>query len=147
VDLTRLTRGFTNSSPVYTAANPTGGTVSLLGGTTARFVANVSTDSLGGFVFSVLDAQGHSMTNVVGVHIIASGTAAQAPVLGIRNQDGLLLLEFTGESGRAHQIQTSTSLSSAWLDWTNLTGSGATLLLPLNDLTNQSPRFFRAFTQ
>ena len=146
VDLTRLTRGFTNSGPVYTVANPTGGTVSLPGGTTAHFVSNVSADSLGGFTLSVMDAQGHSMTNVVGIHIIVTGTPAQTPVLGIRNQGGNLLLELTGESGRAHQVQSSDNLSS-WSDWTNVLGTGTMQLLPLSEFTNENRLFFRAIAQ
>ncbi len=68
-------------------------------------------------------------------------------MLGIRNQGGALQLELTGETGRSLTVQSKTNLSGAWLDWTNVTGSGAMQLLPLNELTNQSPRFFRAFAQ
>lgn len=148
IDLTALTRGFTNNTPVYTVFNATNGSVALVGGgKTARFTPTVTTNALGRFAFSVVDAQGYNMTNFVGLRIIAATAPAQPPVLGIRNQNGQLLLELTGESGRALTVQTKTDLLGTWGNWTTVTGSGALQLLPLNDLTNQSPRYFRAFAQ
>ena len=148
MDLGALTRGFTNNSPVYTVLTQTNGSVSLIGGgKTARFTPTVSTNALGDFKFQVLDAQGYSMTRTVNLRIIATAAPAQPPVLGIRNQNGQLQIELTGESGRALTVQSKTNLSSAWLDWTNATGNGAMQLLPLNSLTNQSPYYFRAFAQ
>jgi hypothetical protein len=147
VDLTQLTRGFTNTSPVYTVFNPTNGTVTLTGGRAAHFTPTVTTNSLGSFTFSVVDARGNSMTNSIGVHIVSAGVPAQPPVLGIRNPGGNLLLELTGENSRSLTVQTKTGLNGTWLDWTNLTGTGSMQLLPLNGLTNQSPRFFRALAQ
>jgi hypothetical protein len=148
VDLTALTRGFTNNSPVYAVFGATNGTISLVGGgKVARSTPIVSTNALGSFDFSVVDAQGYTMTNRVGLHIIAAGAPAQPPILGIRNQNGQLQIELTGETGRPLTVQTNGSLAGVWLDWTNVTGSGAMQLLPLNSLTNQSPRYFRAFAQ
>jgi hypothetical protein len=147
VDLTVLTRGFTNTSPVYTVFNPTNGTVTLVGGRTARFTPAVTTNSLGSFTFAVVDAKGDTLTNSVGVHMISASAPPQPPLLGIRYQGGNLLLELTGESGRSLTVQSKTSLNESWLDWTNLAGTGSMQLLPLNGLTNQSPRFFRAFAQ
>lgn len=147
VDLTPFTRGFTNNSPVYTVNAATNGTVSLLGGKTARFTPAVTTNALGSFRFIVTDAQGDSLTNTVGLRIMTAVAPAQPPILGIRNQTGSLLIELTGENGRILTVQSKTNLSSGWLDWTNITGSGALQLLPLNGLTNQSPRYFRAFAQ
>jgi Big-like domain-containing protein len=148
VDLTAFTRGFTNNSPVYTVSAATNGTVSLVAGRTARFTPTVSTNALGRFTFTVTDAQGGTMTNTVGVRILSTNLPpAQPPILGIRKQSGALLLELTGESGRNLTVQTKTNLAAAWLGWTNLTGSGAMQLIPLGALTNQSPRFFRAFAQ
>lgn len=72
---------------------------------------------------------------------------AQPPVLGIRNQGGALLIELTGQASRNFTVQTKTNLTDAWLNWTNVTANGTMQLLPLHGLTNQSPRFFRAFTQ
>lgn len=147
IDLTALTRGFTNNSPVYTVLTPTNGSVSLVNGSrTARFTPTVSTNALGSFRFSVVDAQGYNMTRTVNIRIIAS-TLPSAPVLGIRNQGGALFIELTGESGRALTVQTNGNLTAAWANWTNITGSGSMQLLPLNELTNQSPRYFRAFAQ
>jgi hypothetical protein len=120
----------------------------LIAGKTARFTSTVSTNALGNFKFTVTDAQGASMTNTVGLRLItAAAPPAQPPVLGIRNQSGALMLELTGENGRSLTVQSKTNLTASWLDWTNVTGSGAMLLLPLNTLTNQSARYFRAFAQ
>ncbi len=145
VDLARLTRGFTNNSPAFNVFNAINGAVTLAAGTTARFSSTVNTNALGSFSFSVVDAQGDSLTNTVGLRLIAATAPPQPPVLGIGSLDGSLMLELTGESGRSLTVQSKTNLSGAWLDWTNVTGSGAMQLLPLNGLTNQWPRFFRAF--
>ena len=147
VDLTGLTRGFTNNSPVYTVSAPVAGTVTLVNGKIARFTPTTTTNALGRFNFSVVDAQGYNMTNSVGLRIVAAAAPAQPPILGIRNQSGMLQIELTGESGRSLTVQSKTNLLGVWLDWTNVTGSGALQLLPLNSLTNQSPRYFRAFAQ
>ncbi len=147
VDLTSLTRGFTNSGPVYTLFNPTNGTVMLIGGGTVRFTPTVTIASLGGFTFSVVDAKGDSLTNSIGIHIVSASAPPQPPVLGIRNQNGNLLLELTGETGRSLTVQSKTGLNGPWQDWTNLTGSGSMLLLPLDGPGSQSPRLFRAFAQ
>lgn len=148
IDLTPFTRGFTNNSPVYTVSVPTGGTVTLIGGgQMARFTSTVTTNALGRFTFSVTDAQGDSLTNTIGLRLISAAAPAQPPVIGMRNQNGTLQLELTGETGRSLTVQTKTNLLGAWSDWTNLTGNGALQLLPLNSLTNQSPRYFRAFAQ
>jgi hypothetical protein len=146
VDLTQYTRGFTNRNPVYTVFAPTNGSVALIAGKIARFTSGVSTNALGGFTFTVTDSQGDSLTNSVGVHI-ANAALPQAPLLGIRNQNGSLYLELNSENGRNLTVQSKTNLTASWLDWTNVTGGGAMQLLPLNELTNQSPRFFRAFAQ
>jgi len=148
IDLTQFTRGFTNNSPTYTVTAPTNGSVTLVaGGKTARFTSSVSTNALGSFRFIVTDTQSGSLTNTIGLRLISAVVPAQPPVLGIRNQNGQLQIELTGETGRNLTVQSKTNLGSAWLDWTNLTGSGAMQLLPLNSLTNQSPRYFRAFAQ
>jgi hypothetical protein len=145
IDLTQFTRGFTNNSPAYAVFAPVNGTVSLAGGgRTARFTSSVATNGLGSFTFSVADQQGYSMTNTIGLRLMSAIVSVQPPVVGIRNQGGALLLELTGQSGRSLTVQTKTDIGSAWLDWTNLTGSGALQLLPLDGLTNQSPRYFRA---
>jgi hypothetical protein len=146
LDLTRYTRGFTNSSPVYSAFNATNGTVMMISGNVARFTPTVSTNALGSFTFAVVDAQGDSLTNTVGVHILAAAAPPPAPpLLGIRRQSGALFIELTGESGRSLTVQSATNLFAPWLDWTNVTGSGAMQLLPLDGFTNSSQRFFRAF--
>ncbi len=148
IDLTLFTRGFTNNSPVYFVSVPTNGTVTLVGNNrTARFTSTVNTNALGSFRFSVVDAQGYHMTNSVNLRLISAVTPVQPPVLGIRNQSGQLQIELTGETGRNLTVQSKTNLNGTWLDWTNVTGSGALQLLPLNSLTNQSPRYFRAFAQ
>ncbi len=148
IDLTLLTRGFTNNSPVYTVSAPTNGTVALVGdGRTARFTSTITTNALGSFAFSVVDAKGYNMTNTVGLRLISAATPVQPPVLGLRNQHGALLLELTSEAGRSLTVQSKTDFGGTWLEWTNVTGTGAMQLLPLDSVTNQSPRFFRAFAQ
>jgi hypothetical protein len=72
LDLYPLTRGFTNNTPGYTFSNATNGSVSLINGHTARFTTVITTNALGSFRFVVNDASGFAMTNVVGVHILAS---------------------------------------------------------------------------
>jgi hypothetical protein len=80
IDLTALTRGFTNNSPRYAVFGAVNGTVITNGnGRTARFTPNVSTNALAGFTFSVVDANGYNMTNTIGVRVI-SVTANSAPV-------------------------------------------------------------------
>jgi hypothetical protein len=146
IDLSALTRGFTNNSPFYSVLTQTNGSVSLVGGgKTARFTPTVSTNALGNFKFQVMDAQGYHMTRAVNLRIIAPTAPTQPPTLGLRNQAGALMLELTGEVGRSLTVQTTTNLNNTWFDWTNVTGSSMLQLLPLNALTNQSPRYFRAF--
>ena len=147
VDLTTFTRGYTNNGPICAVYAPTNGSVTLIGGKTARFNSNIASNALGSFTFTVTDAQGASMTNIVGLRLIAQATPAQPPVLGLRSQSGALLIEIAAENGRRLTLQTKTNLSDAWQDWTNLTGSGVLQLLPLNSLTNEAPRFFRAYAQ
>ena len=85
VDLSQFAYGFSKTSPVYAVSNPTNGTVALLGdGRTARFTATNGFNGLGGlgaFTFSVIDSQGDTMTNVVGIHILAAEPANTAPTL------------------------------------------------------------------
>jgi hypothetical protein len=145
IDLTWYTRGFTNNGATYSVSAPTNGTVSLMSGKIAHFTPTVGTNALGSFTFSVLDSQGGGATNVVGIHIIPA--PVQAPVLGIRNQGGALFIELTGQNGSSLTVQNTTNLANGWLTWTNLTGTGALQLLPLNGLTNQTQQFFRAFAQ
>lgn len=145
VDLTLFTRGFTNNNPVYEVSGATNGTVTLQAGKTARFTPAAG-NTLGGFVFTVMDAQGDSMTNTVAVRIIA-GATAQPPVLAIRNQGGALLLEVTGEGGRSLTVQAKTSLGAAWLNWTNFTATGTMQMLPLGGVPGQATMFFRAAVQ
>jgi hypothetical protein len=90
VDLTQLTRGYTNNSPVYAILGFSNGSVSVLAGTTAHFVPSVATDSLGSFSFSVTGAAGDSMTNEVGIHISTTVAPPQVPVLGLRT-DGAVV--------------------------------------------------------
>ncbi len=85
VDLSQYAYGFSQTSPVYAVSNPTNGTIQLLGdGKTARFTATNSFNGLGGlgaFQFNVVDSQGDTMTNCIGIHILAPGAANTAPVL------------------------------------------------------------------
>jgi hypothetical protein len=143
IDLTSLTRGFTNNSPVYTVLTQTNGSVSLIGDNkTARFTPTVITNALGRFSFQVVDAQGDNMIRTVNLRIMAP----PIPILGIRNDGGILKIELTAESGSSNTVQTASTLGG-WVNWTNVTGNGVMQLLPLNELTNGSARYFRALAE
>ncbi|HTY86453.1 MAG TPA: autotransporter-associated beta strand repeat-containing protein [Candidatus Acidoferrum sp.] len=62
VDLRQLTRGFTNSNPVYSVANATNGMVTLFNGCIARFVPTTGYAGPAGFQFTVTDADGSTIT-------------------------------------------------------------------------------------
>ncbi len=142
VDLTAWSRGFTNRNPVYSVFEPVHGTVMLPDNTRARFVSTVNTNALGSFKFGLVDADGHTLTNVIHLRLIAPSNAAP-PRLGVRLQEGVLLLELQGQAGQWIEVQQSQDLRS-WQIWTNLTASGAVQLLaiPMND--GAATRFFRA---
>ncbi len=78
VDLSALSRGYT-ASPGFVVNNVVNGTVSLIGGDTARFTPTTSANALGKFEFTVTDSAGDSMTREVGVRIIGSGSTPLAP--------------------------------------------------------------------
>ena len=85
IDLSQFAYGFSLTSPTYAVSNPTNGTVVLLGdGKTARFTATnnaAGLGALGAFKFSVIDSQGDTMTNVIGIHVLASQVANTPPTL------------------------------------------------------------------
>lgn len=62
VDLRQFTRGFTNTSPVYSVANATNGTVTVFNGHLARFVPTAGYTGPAGFQFTVTDADGSTLT-------------------------------------------------------------------------------------
>jgi autotransporter-associated beta strand protein len=62
VELRQFTRGFTNSSPIYSVSNPTNGTVTLVSGHIALFTPNTDFVGPAGFTFSVVDADGSTLT-------------------------------------------------------------------------------------
>lgn len=147
VELTQYTRGFTNFGPTYAVFGAVNGTVAL-SNRTARFTPSISTNGLGSFMFKVTDNTGFSYTNIVNIRIVAAGTPpVQPPILGIRVQNGAPCLELSGESGRMLTVQTKTNVLGSWENWTNMVGNATMQLVPLGGLTNQSPRFFRAFAQ
>jgi autotransporter-associated beta strand protein len=65
VDLRMLTRGFTNSSPVYSVSNPTNGSVTLAGGCIARFAPTTGFIGPASFQFAVTDAGGSALTRTM----------------------------------------------------------------------------------
>jgi hypothetical protein len=82
LDLRPFTRGFTNNTPVYSVFGVTNGSVALLDdGRTARFTPATNFSGLAAFKFSVRDAANDTMTNAVGIHVIALAAANAAPVL------------------------------------------------------------------
>jgi len=62
VDLRQFTCGFTNSTPVYSIANATNGTVTLFNGHLARFVPTAGYIGPAGFQLTVVDADGSTLT-------------------------------------------------------------------------------------
>ncbi len=63
IELRQFTRGFTNYSPVFTVANATNGTVSLVaGGMRARFTPTAGFTGPAGFMFTVTDSDGSTLT-------------------------------------------------------------------------------------
>ena len=62
MDLRQFTRGFTNTSPVYSLTNATNGTVTLVNGRLAQFVPNAGFTGPAGFQFTVVDADGSTFT-------------------------------------------------------------------------------------
>jgi hypothetical protein len=142
IDLGALTRGYTNNRPVYVVLTQTNGHVSLVdGGMTARFTPTVLSNALGGFTFRVEDAQGCAMARRVNLRILAG----PVPVLDIRRQAGVAELGLVARTGSSNLVQTAHDLVE-WVAWTNVLGTGDSQLLPLNDLTNEAPRFFRALS-
>lgn len=147
IDLTQFTRGFTNNNPVYAVFAPTNGTIALVGnGRIARFTSTATSNALGSFSFSVVDADGDGLTNTVGLRLLAPDAPA-APRLGIRRDNDALFLELTGEPGRSVTIQTATNVWGGWSDWTNLIGSGSAQRLPIGNAANSSRSFFRAYAE
>ncbi|MCX8091278.1 MAG: T9SS C-terminal target domain-containing protein [Verrucomicrobiae bacterium] len=144
IDLTQFTRGFTNNSPVYAVFAATHGTVALVSnGRVARFTSTATTNALGSFTFSVVDADGDGLTNTVGLRLVASA----APRLGMRRDSGALFVEVAAEPGRAITVETATNIWGGWSDWTNVVSSAGVHLLPVSDWAGEPHRFFRARTQ
>ncbi len=142
LDLTQLTRGFTNASPTYVVSNPTNGTISLLpGGKSARFTPTAGFYGLGSFKFSVSDTQGGTMTNTIGVHV----SARPSSQLGLSLTNATAQLQFTGEPGFYFLIQYSDDMST-WNTWTNLTATASAQLFSPPGLPASQQRFYRAIS-
>jgi hypothetical protein len=72
LDLAVLTRGYTNQ-PRHTISVASNGSVTLLpDGTPARFAPSADFTGLAGFRFTVIDAEGDSMTREVGIRVRAN---------------------------------------------------------------------------
>lgn len=69
IDLRILSRGY-SEGPVFTVTDARNGVVRLEKGHLARFEPAGNGDALGGFTFTVTDAEGDSMTRTVGVRIV-----------------------------------------------------------------------------
>ena len=142
LDLTQLTRGFTNASPTYVVSNPTNGAVSLLpGGKRARFTPTAGFYGLGSFKFSVSDTQGGTMTNTIGVHV----SARPSSQLNFSLTNSIPRLQFTGEPGFYFLIQYSDDLVS-WNTWTNLTATASAQIFSPPGLPAAQQRFYRAIS-
>ena len=146
VELTQFTRGFTNLNPAYAVFGAINGTV-VLSNRTAQFSSSITTNGLGSFKFKVTDNTSFSYTNQVNLHLTPAVISRPPPILGIRNQNGEIALEVTDASGRAVTVESMVGLGDLWFYWTNFTADGTMQLFPLNDRTNQNPRFFRAYSE
>jgi hypothetical protein len=78
IDLSQLTRGFTNLSPVYALLGVTNGAAGL-SGRVVSFTNFIPTNQLGSFRFKVTDSQSFSYTNTVGIHLVPSNAPNSAP--------------------------------------------------------------------
>ncbi len=142
VSLMQLTRGFTNSLPTYVVSNPRNGSVSLLaGGKIARFTPAAGFYGLGSFRYSVSDSQGGTMTNTIGVHVLARPQSQLS--LSLTNTSSRL--QFTGEPGFYFLIQYSDELST-WNTWTNLTATASSQYFSPPSLPASQQRFYRALS-
>lgn len=73
IELRQFTRGFTNYSPVFSLANATNGTVSLVsGGKRARFVPAPGHRGPASFYFTVTDAEGSTLTRAMNLFFTPS---------------------------------------------------------------------------
>ena len=72
VELRQFTRGFTNSTPVYSLANATNGTVTLLNGHIAQFVPTAGFSGPAGFQFTVTDADGSTFTRPMNLFLTSA---------------------------------------------------------------------------
>lgn len=143
VDLSVLTRGFTNRNPVFWVFEPLNGTVSVVDRTRARFLSSVSTNALGRFHFSVLDADGHAWTNVIHLRLIAMPRPSEPPRLAISREAAGWRLSISVPPGRRAEIQSSRDLTT-WQTWTNAVYAGHNMVFALPEPEERSARFFRA---
>lgn len=137
VDLSRFTRGF-NNNPAFMISKTRNGEAKILAdGKTARFTPADGFEGLAEFHFAIMDAEGDSMEETIGVRVIAETR------LGVRLQENEVILEFTGEPGYDYHIQYADELP-LWTNWTNVQGSAEALSLPVPDHPALSQRFYRA---
>jgi len=113
VDLAALSRGYT-ASPGFVVNHELNGTVTLIGGDTARFSPTTSANALGKFEFTVTDSAGDSMTREVGIRIVGSGSAPLPPPtptgLGATPGDGSVSLSWSASAGADdYRVKRSTS--------------------------------------
>ena len=140
VDLTQFTRGFTNNMPNYAVSNSTNGVVSRTG-SIAHFTPTGNFYGLGSFQFSVTDSQGSSMTNTIGVRVIARPPSQ----LSLALSNGVTRLQFTGESGFYYLIQYSDNLLN-WTTWTNVTSTVSAQTFMPPGFTASPQRFYRSLS-
>ena len=75
IDLDALSRGYTNSNPVYSFSGQANGTVTFVNGRYARFTPSTDANALGAFNYTVTDNKGYAMTRTVGIRIVGNGTS------------------------------------------------------------------------
>jgi len=140
VDLTQFARGFTNNSPVFSVFNPTNGTVALLpNAPVARFTPAPDFFGLASFQFGVVDAQGATLTNRIGLHV----RALPESQLGCTLRDGAPELQFSGETGFYYLLEYSDDLWD-WITWTNARATTLPLIFSPPGFPQSAARFYRA---
>jgi hypothetical protein len=121
VDLSQYTGGYTNWGPVYSAGNPTNGTITLNSGHIVNFTPKMGFIGLGGFQFIVRANDGSAMTNTVSVCVTPYSAVAQpaAPTFSsISSSSSAVIFNGTGGITNANFVLLySTNLTAPLGNW------------------------------
>lgn len=125
VDLIQFTGGYTNASPVYSAGNPTNGTVTFYSSHVVDFTPKMGFIGLGSFQFIVTANDGSAMTNTVSVCVTPYNATAQPAVptfASISTSSNSTVFNGSGGITNANFVLFySTNLGAPMSSWTPLT--------------------------